>query len=168
MPWTRSWRGIPPPRRGSTSPSLICGPRRRAGPCTRFFAGGARAACGRARRSATLVSRTTAPKPLVGGGCARAVNLKLMKHGGLYRAAEVNAVCESAGLPTMVGCMGESVVSVAAGLHFALANGNVRWADLDSHMALVRDVAPALRFEAGDLVAPSTAGLGVRADALFG
>jgi len=101
------------------------------------------------------------------GGCARAVNLKLMKHGGLYRAAEVNAVCESAGLPTMVGCMGESVVSVAAGLHFALANGNVRWADLDSHMALVRDVAPALRFEAGDLVAPSTAGLGVRADALF-
>ena len=101
------------------------------------------------------------------GGCARAVNLKLMKHGGLYRAAEVNAVCESAGLPTMVGCMGESVVSVAAGLHFALANGNVRWADLDSHMNLVRDVAPALRFEGGDLVAPSAAGLGVRADALF-
>src|SRR3989442_6946577 len=68
----------------------------------------------------------------------------------------------------MVGCMGESVVSVAAGLAFALANGNVRWADLDSHMNLVRDVAPALRFEAGDLVAPSTAGLGGRADAPFG
>jgi len=101
------------------------------------------------------------------GACAKAVNLKLMKHGGLQRASEVNAVCESAGLPTMVGCMGESVVSVAAGLAFALANGNVRWADLDSHMNLVRDVAPALRFEAGDLVAPSASGLGVRADALF-
>src|SRR2546426_5399720 len=101
------------------------------------------------------------------GGCARAVNLKLMKHGGLLRATEVNAVCESAGLPTMVGCMGESVVSVAAGLHFAPRNGTGAWAGLDSHMNLVRDVAPALRFEGGDLVAPSASGLGVRADALF-
>ncbi|OGS50389.1 MAG: hypothetical protein A3K65_00835 [Euryarchaeota archaeon RBG_16_68_12] len=103
------------------------------------------------------------------GGCARAVNLKLMKHGGLQRAAEVNAVCESAGYPTMVGCMGESVVSIAAGLHLALANGNVRWADLDSHLSLVRDVAGPLRFEGGELVAPPGAGLGVRVDeALFG
>ncbi len=101
------------------------------------------------------------------GGCAKAVNLKLMKHGGLLRASEVNAVCESAGLPTMVGCMGESVVSVAAGLHFALAHGNVKWADLDSHFNLERDVAAPLRFEGGDLVAPSAGGLGVRADVLF-
>jgi len=103
------------------------------------------------------------------GGCAKAVNLKLMKHGGLQRAIEVNTVCESAGLPTMVGCMGESVVSIAAGLHLALATRNVRWADLDSPFNLVRDVAPPLRFEGGELVAPSAAGLGVRVDdALFG
>jgi len=102
------------------------------------------------------------------GGCAKAVNLKLMKHGGLLRASEVDTVCESAGLPTMVGCMGESVVSNAAALAFALARGNVRWADLDSHVMLEQDVAPALRFEGGDLVAPSGPGLGVRADALFG
>jgi L-alanine-DL-glutamate epimerase-like enolase superfamily enzyme len=101
------------------------------------------------------------------GGCAKAVNLKLMKHGGLLRAAEVDTVCESAGLPTMVGCMGESVVSNAAGLAFALARGNVRWADLDSHVMLARDVARPLRFEGGDLLAPSGPGLGVRADALF-
>ena len=102
------------------------------------------------------------------GGCAKAVNLKLMKHGGLHRATEVNTVCESAGLPTMVGCMGESVVSIAAGLHLALASRNVRWADLDSHVNLVKDVAPPLPFEAGELVAPAMAGLGVRVDdALF-
>jgi len=98
------------------------------------------------------------------GACARAVNLKLMKHGGLLRASEVNAVCESAGLPAMVGCMGESVVSVAAALHFALANRNVRWADLDSHFNLERDVAPRLRFEGGELIAPTGPGLGVRVD----
>jgi L-Ala-D/L-Glu epimerase len=103
------------------------------------------------------------------GGCARAVNLKLMKHGGLLRASEVDAVCESAGFPTMVGCMGESVVSVAAGLAFALANRNVRWADLDSHFSVGRDVAPPLRFDGGDLLAPSAPGLGVRVDdAVFG
>ncbi len=103
------------------------------------------------------------------GGCARAVNLKLMKHGGLQRAGEVSAVCESAGYPTMVGCMGESVVSIAAGLHFALASRNVRWADLDSHLSLVRDVAGPLRFEGGELVAPEGPGLGVRVDeARFG
>ena len=98
------------------------------------------------------------------GACARAVNLKLMKHGGLLRASEVNAVCESAGLPAMVGCMGESVVSVAAALHFALANRSVRWADLDSHFNLERDVAPRLRFEGGELIAPTGPGLGVRVD----
>jgi L-alanine-DL-glutamate epimerase-like enolase superfamily enzyme len=98
------------------------------------------------------------------GACAKAVNLKLMKHGGLLRAAEVDTVCESAGLPTMVGCMGESVVSITAALHFALAHGNVRWADLDSHFNLLRDVAAPLRVEGGDLVAPDAAGLGVRVD----
>jgi len=103
------------------------------------------------------------------GSCARAVNLKLMKHGGLQRASEVSTVCESAALPAMVGCMGESVVSVAAGLHFALASGNVRWADLDSFFMLERDVAPPLRFEGGDLFAPTAPGLGVRVDeSLFG
>ena len=95
------------------------------------------------------------------GGCAKAVNLKLMKHGGIHRAAEVNAVCEAAGLPTMVGCMGESVVSIAAGLHFALASRNVRWADLDSHFHLMQDVAEPLRFEGGELVAPKDPGLGL-------
>ncbi|TLZ67149.1 MAG: dipeptide epimerase [Methanobacteriota archaeon] len=98
------------------------------------------------------------------GACAKAVNLKLMKHGGLLRAAEVDTVCESAGFPTMIGCMGESVVSVAAALAFALARGNVRWADLDSHMNLVKDVAPPVRFEGGDLVASDAPGLGVRVD----
>ena len=64
----------------------------------------------------------------------------------------------------MIGCMGESVVSVAAALAFGLARGNIRWADLDSHMNLVKDVAPPVRFEGGDLVASDAPGLGVRVD----
>jgi len=95
------------------------------------------------------------------GGCAKAVNLKLMKHGGLQRAIEVNTVCESAGLPTMVGCMGEPQLSIAAALHFALAENNVRWIDLDSHFNIASDPTSGLRFERGHLVAPTKPGLGI-------
>ena len=103
------------------------------------------------------------------GACAKAVNLKLMKHGGIRRTTEVNTVCESAGFPTMVGCMGESVVSIAAGLHFALATRNVRWTDLDSHFHLMRDAAEPLRFEGGMLHAPLRPGLGLEIrEPLFG
>ena len=92
---------------------------------------------------------------------AKAVNLKLMKHGGICRTIDVNTICESAGYPTMVGCMGEPQVSIAAGLAFALAHKNVRWLDLDSHFNLAEDPSSGLRFEDGQLIAPSKPGLGI-------
>ncbi len=95
------------------------------------------------------------------GNCAKAVNLKIMKHGGICRTIDVNTICESAGYPTMVGCMGEPQVSIAAGLAFALAHKNVRWLDLDSHFNLAEDPSSGVRFENGELVAPSKPGLGV-------
>ncbi len=93
--------------------------------------------------------------------CAKAVNLKLMKHGGIVRTADVNTICESAGYPTMVGCMGEPQLSIAAGLAFALANKNVRWLDLDSFFNLAEDPSSGLRFENGELVASPRPGLGI-------
>lgn len=100
-------------------------------------------------------------KKLRWANAARAVNLKLMKHGGLVRTMEVNTICESAGYPTMVGCMGEPQLSIAAGLHFALAQNNVRWIDLDSHFNLASDPTSGLRFDRGHLIAPSKPGLGI-------
>jgi L-Ala-D/L-Glu epimerase / N-acetyl-D-glutamate racemase len=100
-------------------------------------------------------------KKLRWSNAARAVNLKLMKHGGLLRTMEVNTLCESAGYPTMVGCMGEPQLSIAAGLHFALTQKNVRWLDLDSHFKFASDPTSGLRFEQGQLIAPSKPGLGV-------
>jgi len=92
---------------------------------------------------------------------AHAVNLKLMKHGGIARAIDIDTICSSAGYPTMVGCMGEPQLSIAAGLHFALASKNVRWLDLDSHFNLASDPTSGLGFEDGQLVAPSKPGLGI-------
>lgn len=95
------------------------------------------------------------------GNAAKAVNLKLMKHGGIARATEVDTICASAGYPTMVGCMSEPQLSIAAGLHFALASKNVRWLDLDSYFNLAADPSSGLEFKHGHLLAPNKPGLGI-------
>jgi len=59
------------------------------------------------------------------------MNIKLMKSGGIFKAEKINAVCEGAGITCMVGCMVESRVAIAAGVHFAVSKRNVTDADLD-------------------------------------
>jgi L-alanine-DL-glutamate epimerase-like enolase superfamily enzyme len=62
-----------------------------------------------------------------------AVNIKLMKCGGIYPALQINSICEAANIPCMVGCMaGETNISIAAATHFVAAQKNVCFADLDA------------------------------------
>ncbi len=67
-------------------------------------------------------------------GAVDLINIKLMKSGGISKCAEIAELAEENGIGVMIGCMDETKVGVAAGMHFALTYENVGTVDLDSHL----------------------------------
>jgi len=67
------------------------------------------------------------------------VNLKLMKSGGLRGAQQLCRIAEAAGIPCQMGCMIETGIGITAATHLAMAECNIRFADLDGHLELASD-----------------------------
>ena len=65
---------------------------------------------------------------------ADAINIKLMKCGGLYPATQIAAIAAQAGMPCMVGCMFESRLAAAAGVSLVAAKAIITEADCDSFL----------------------------------
>jgi L-alanine-DL-glutamate epimerase-like enolase superfamily enzyme len=92
---------------------------------------------------------------------AHGLSVKLTSCGGLHCARQVDAIARAAHMATMVGCINEPALLIAAGLGLALSSPNVRYGDLDGHFDLVDDpTIPGFLFEDGWLIATDVPGLG--------
>lgn len=87
------------------------------------------------------------------------VNMKLMKCGGITEALRIIATAKAFGLKTMIGCMGESSISISAG---AAISGIINHIDLDSHLNLEPDPAVGARMIDGIIVPTDDPGHGAR------
>ncbi|GCE37943.1 Muconate cycloisomerase [Rhodococcus wratislaviensis] len=92
-------------------------------------------------------------------GLVDAVNIKLPKCGGIYRAHGLVTAARERGMDVMLGCLASSSLSIAPAVHLASL---ARWCDLDGHLLLARDPWIGLGGENGVLRPSGLSGLGVR------
>lgn len=101
--------------------------------------------------------------PLIAARAARGANIKLMKCGGILEALRIDRDLSAAGWSSLVGCMDESRVSIAAAAHFAAASASTEWIDLDGHLDLAADpFSGGFEMIDGEIVLGDAPGLGVR------
>ena len=86
------------------------------------------------------------------------VNVKLMKSGGISEAIRIVHTARAFGLQTMLGCMSESSLSIAAGVQIGPLFDHL---DLDSHLNTADDPIIGLGFENGRVTQSGRPGLGV-------
>ncbi len=63
------------------------------------------------------------------------INIKLMKMGGITKAIKIANEARSKNIGVMLGCMEESRVGIAAGMHLSLSVNDIGFADLDAHLS---------------------------------
>ncbi len=89
------------------------------------------------------------------------MSVKVATCGGLHCSRQVDSIARAAGIATMIGCVIEPALMIAAGLSLALSSPNVQYSDLDGNLDLVNDpTMPGFRLEDGWLVASDVPGLG--------
>ncbi|GBD94472.1 L-Ala-D/L-Glu epimerase [bacterium BMS3Abin05] len=92
-------------------------------------------------------------------GAFDAVNIKLMKAGGMQEALRMIWLAKSVGLKVMLGCMIESSVGITAA---AQLSPLVDYADLDGNLLISNDPYVGVKVVNGKLILPDGPGLGVK------
>jgi len=89
------------------------------------------------------------------------ISVKVATCGGLHCALQVDAIARAARIVTMVSCIIEPALLIAAGLSLALSSPNVQYGDLDGNLDLENDPTQAgFRLEDGWPTASDVPGLG--------
>ena len=91
-------------------------------------------------------------------GCVDAINIKLMKCGGLREALRMIHFARACGMRIMLGCMLETSLGITAAAHLSPL---VDYADLDGNLLLADDPFRGVTIGQGRLVLPAGPGLGV-------
>ena len=94
------------------------------------------------------------------------INIKFAKSGGIHEALLINKVAEENNIPCMMGGMLESRLALTAKVHFAMANNNVHFYDLDTCLLghLTDPVIGGATYSGMNLSVPNTPGIGADID----
>lgn len=93
--------------------------------------------------------------------CTAGISIKLALCGGLNNARQMDAIARAAQMTTMVSCLIEPALLIAAGLSYALASSNVSYGDLDGYLNIENDPSqPGFIQQDGWLIAADVPGLG--------
>lgn len=97
------------------------------------------------------------------------INIKLAKSGGIAEALQIHNMAEEAGIPCMIGGMLESRFALTANLHFAWANNNIVYYDLDTCLLghLEDPVTGGATYDKFTLDCPDAPGIGADVDNTF-
>lgn len=95
-------------------------------------------------------------------GVVDGISLKLMKCGGITEALRIVATARANGMKTMIGCMSESSVAIAAGAAMGALFDHI---DLDSHLNLDPDPASGAPIGDGCIMPRDVPGHGGELDA---
>ena len=91
------------------------------------------------------------------------INIKLMKCGGINPSLKIASAAYAAGIDLMWGCMDESIISISAALHAAMACKATKYIDLDGSLDLAKDlVSGGFNLKDGKMFINDTAGIGVK------
>jgi len=106
---------------------------------------------------------------LIADGACDYVNIKFAKSGGILEAKKINAICEQNNIPCMMGGMLESRIALTAFAHFATANDNIKFYDMDTCMLGHKEdpVTGGVRYRGYFLELPDVPGIGADADEGF-
>ena len=106
---------------------------------------------------------------LIAANACDYVNIKFAKSGGIMEAIKINAACEQNKIPCMMGGMLESRIALSAFAHFALAQDNVIFYDMDTCMLGHKKdpVTGGVHYNGYYVEVPDTPGIGADADETF-